>query len=325
MTSHNPYLKRRETLVIGKEATRGVAGTPTYAFRWLNKTLTTLPGIIENESGVGDDNRVNDSAIAVNHAEGTIGGKITNQQIAYMERWIMPVVTTTNNGDGTYTHEFTYSPTTEGVTYSVWDIRPSTTRLYKSCVLDNLELTAEAGESGAWVEASAAVKGWKHENVSPVTPSFDLTEKEFTNRHVKIYLADDEAGLSDLVNARVKARRWVLAREQTRPVDHSLGDGDTPEFDKSPFEAKGELVIKYRKTDYEEGYFSNKQHAMKVVIQDGDDKIEYIGTKVRFRELTDSDGRDEVVTQQISYIFEADYANGGHAIKVRVTNNMATI
>lgn len=325
MASVTPYIKRREAVVIGIEATRGVAATPAYAYRWMDKGLATKPGILENESGMGDDNRVNDSAIDTNHAEGPLGGKVTETGITYLERLMMTKVTTTNNGDGTYTHEFTYDPTVQAKTASIWDIRPSTTRLYKACVLDNLDIEVEAGENGAWVTSSAAVKGWKHEDVSAVTPAFDTSEKEFTSRHVKVYLADDEAGLADTTNARVKPRRWKLSRQQTKAVDHSLGDGDTPEFDKGAFEVNGETVIKYRKTDYEEGYFDNKVHAMKTVIENGDAKIEYIMTKVRFRELTDSDGRDDVVTQSINYVAEADHANGGHAIKVRVTNGLATI
>lgn len=325
MANVTPYIKRREAIVIGIEATRGTAATPAYAYRWMDKGLTTRPGILENESGMGDDNRVNDSAIDTNHAEGPLGGKVTETGITYLERLIMTKVTTTDNLDGTYTHEFEYDPTVEAKSASIWDVRPSTTRLYKSVLLDNLDIEVEAGENGAWLTSSAALKGWKHEDVAAITPAFEIGEKEFTSRHVRVYLADDVAGLADLTASRVKARRIKLARQQTKAVDHSVGDGDTPEFDKGPFEVNGEMVIKYRKTDFEEDYFANAVHAMKIVIENGDAKIEYTATKVRFRELTDSDGRDDVVTQAINFVCEADHANGGHAIKSAVTNSLAAI
>ena len=325
MTSVNPYLKRREAVVLARETTRGVMSTaPKYAFRWLSKGIATVPGIIENESAMGNDHRVNDSAIATNHAEGPLGGKVTEDGIAHLERAIMTKVTTTDNTDGTYTHDFEYDSTVESASYSIWDVRPSTTRLYKGCVFDNLELNIEAGENGGWLEATTAVKGWKHEDVTAVVPVF-VEEKEYTNRHVKLYLADDVAGLDDLTASRVKPRSVKLIRESTKTVDHSVGDGDQPEFDRGVFEAKGEMVVKYRKTDFEEGYFANKIHAMKLVCENDGAIVTYTATKVRFRELTDSDDKDAVVTQSISFYCESDADNGGHAIKSSVTNTLATL
>lgn len=325
MSTHNSYLKRREAIVIGIEATRGATATPSYTYRWLDKGLSTKPGILENESGVGDDYRVNDSAIDTNHAEGPLGGKVTETGITYLERLMMPKVTTVNNGNGTYTHNFEYDPNIEAKSASIWDVRPSGTRLYKSVVMDNLDVEVEAGENGAWVTSSSTLKGFKHQNVSAVTPALDVDELEFTSRHVKVYLADDSDGLADTATSRILVRRIKISRQQTKTVDHALGEGDTPEFDKGPFEATGEMVIKYRKTDFEDDFFSNAVHALRVVIENGDSSVEYIGTKVRFRELTDSDDRDAIVTQAITFAFEADHANGGHAIKSSVTNALATI
>lgn len=326
MTSVNPYLKRRELFVLALESTRGTASTGTrYTFPWLTKGITTMPGILENESGNGNDYRVNDSAIDVNHAEGPLGGKVTETNIAILERLMMTKVTTTDNEDGTYTHDFEYDSTVEPATATGWDVRPSTTRRYTALTPENLDIEVEAGENGGWLTASTALKGWKHTDVTPITPTDTGDDKEYTSRMVKVFLADDVAGLADETNSRVKARRIKISREQSKAADHSVGDGDTPEFDKGPFEAKGEMVVKYRKTDFEEDYFANAVHAMKVVVQNGDTKIEYTGTKVRFRELTDSDDRDTVVTQTISFYFESDHNNGGHAIKSSVTNTMEAI
>lgn len=323
MTTHSAYLKRREALVIGIEATRGVTAAQDYAFRWLSKGVKTIPGILENESAMGNDNRVNDSAIDVSHSEGPLSGKVTETGIGYLNRGLFTKVTTTEVTPGSkYKHHFEYDSTVEAKSFSFWDVRPSTTRLYKSMVLDNLELNVEAGESGAWLEVSTAVKGWKHEDVAAVTPVFEVDETEFTSRHVKLYLADDVAGLADLTASRVKARSIKLQLEQPKTVEHSVGDGDQPEFDKGPFEAKGEMVIRYKKTDFEEDYFANAVHAMKIVIENEGDIIEYLATKVRFRELTDSDDRDAVVTQQISFYCESDNTNGGHAIVCDLTNGV---
>lgn len=44
------------------------------------------------------------------------------------------------------------------------------------------------------------------------------------------------------------------------------------------------MTIKYRKTDYEGGFFTNRVHALKVVATNGTSKIEWLGTKVRLRD-----------------------------------------
>lgn len=328
MSSHSAYLKRREVLVIGIEATRGATAAQQYGYRWLTKGLASVPGILENESAMGDDNRVNDSTIDVWHSEGPIGGKVTEDGIGYLNRGIFTKVTSTavldedDEPTGMYLHHFEYDKTVEAASFHMWDVRPSTTRLFKSVVLDNLELSVEAGESGAWLEASTVAKGWKHSDVSAITPVF-VEEKEFTSRHVKVYLADDLAGLDNLVTSRVTPRSIKLTLEQSKTPDHSLGDGDAPEFDKGAFEAKGDMVIKYRKTDFEEDFFANQVHAMKIVIENSGTILSYTATKVRFRELTDSDDRDTVVTQQISFYCEADVDNDGHAIVADLTNTVA--
>jgi hypothetical protein len=321
MTAHNTYLKRREMLVLGIEATRGTIATQQYSYRWLTKDIKTIPGILENESGIGGDDGVNDSAIDVVSAEGPIGGKVTEDGIGYLNLGLLNKVTSSAPVGGLITHHFEYDKSIEPKSFSMWDVRPSNTRLFKSVVFDNLEISVEAGEKGAWLEANAVVKGWGHTIVTGVTPAF-IAEKEFTSRHVKVYLAADLAGLSNLTTSRVKARSIKLSMAQPQTADHSVGDGDTPEFDKGRREVKGEMVVKYRKTDFEDDYFNNAVHAMRISIQNGSTVLTYTATKVRFRELTDSGDKDTVVTQSISFYCEADDANNGHAIVSDLTNTI---
>lgn len=323
MPAFNPYKKRRELLVLGVEATRGVAATKQYAFRWLEKGIRFMPSILENESAMGTDTRVNDSAIDVGHSEGPISGKVTEDNVGYLLHGMFNKVTTVDNEDGTYTHTFERDPSVARKTLSIWDVRPSGTNLYKSCYLDNLNFNIEVGDSGAWFECSTAVKGWKHEDVTGFTPpAFIVGEKEFVSRMVEVRIADDEAGLTA---GKIKPRSIEFSMEETTTPDHYVGETDNdPEFDSAPQEAKGSMVVKYRSTDLEEDFFANKVHAMSITSTNGDAKIEIIGTKVRFRELTPSDGRDDTVSQTITYFFEADEANGGKDVTIKVTNNVAS-
>lgn len=319
MATFNSYKKRREAIVIGPESEPGVVATKQYAFRWLDKGLKPVPGIIENESAMGSDVKINDSAIDLWHSEGPLGGKVTEDGIGWLGTGMFNKVTTTEVGDQ-FKHVFSRDQTVARRTLSVWDVRPVSTRLYKSVYMDNLTVKVEVGEKGAWLEASTALKGWKHQDVTGITPVFKVGEKEFTSRQIEVFLADNVAGLAA---GKIKPKSITLQMEESTTVDHSIGEvNDDPEFDSAPAEAKGSMVIKYRKTDFEDDYFINKVHALKVVATNGTSKVEWLGTKVRFRELTDSDGRDDVVTQEISFYFEADAANAGKDIEMTVTNDV---
>lgn len=310
---------------MGIEATRGVTATRQYAYGWLTKTLRSIPGILENESAMGTDARVNDSAIDVWHSEGSLGGKVKEDGIGYLLHGVFNKVTTTDNEDGTYTHHFTRDQNAARKTFSIWDVRPSGTRLYKSMMMDNLNMNIEVGDSGAWLQSESAWKGWKHADVAAPTPAFVDDEKEYTSRMVKIFIANDIADIN-LSASRVKPRSITLELEETTTVDHYVGETDNdPELDSAPAEAKGSMVIKYRTTDYEDALFTNAKKALKIVVENGDTKIEIVGTKVRFREVTDSDDRDEVVTQTVSFYFEVDTANGGKDIEAFVTNTVASL
>lgn len=325
MATFNTYRKRREIVILGIEATRGVTSTDPYSYRWLTKGLKDVPSILENESAIGADARVNDSAIDVWHSEGPLGGKVTEGGIARLIHGMLNKVTTTDNGDGTFTHHFTRDPNAPRKTFTIWDLKPGGTRRYNSMTLDNLNLNVDVGDSGAWLESEVSAKGWKSVPVAAPTPAFDNTEKEYTSRMVKLFIADDIADI-DLSASRVKPRSITLELEEGTTVDHYVGETDNdPEFDSAPAEAKLSMVLKRRSTDYEEDLEANAIKAVKILIENGDTKIDVRGTRVRFREVTDSDGRDDIVTQTCSCYFEADTSNGGKDIEVFVTNHEASI
>lgn len=326
MSTHNSYKKRRELAVLSLETQPGVAATKKFTFGWLSKGLRSIPSVLENVSALGTDVLVNDSAIDVWHSEGPLGGKVTEDGFGLLANGMFNKITTVSNGDGTYTHTLERDPTVARKTFSFWDVRPANIRLFKSLYMDNLNLSIEVGDAGAWLECSTAFKGWKHQDIASLTPpAYVAGEKEFTSRQVKLLIASNSSGLSNEATAKVRPRSVELNFEETTTVDHYLGEStDDPEFDSSPAVVKGSMVIKYRKTDFEDDYFTNAVHAMSFSAINGTSKIEVIGTKVRFREVTDSDGRDDIVTQTVSFYFESDLANGGKDCVIKVTNALPT-
>ncbi|WP_134397414.1 hypothetical protein [Cryobacterium sp. TMT2-15-1] len=326
MSTHNSYKKRRELAVLSLETAPGVAATKKYTFGWLNKGLRSIPSIIENVSALGSDIMVNDSAIDVWHSEGPLGGKVTEDGFGLLANGMFNKITSISNGDSTYTHTLERDPSLPRKTFSFWDVRPANIRLFKSLYMDNLNLNIEVGDAGAWLECSTAFKGWKHQDIGSLTPpAYIAGEKEFTSRQVKLLIAANTAGLVNETTSKVRPRSVEFNFEESTTVDHYLGEvNDDPEFDSAPAVVKGSMVVKYRKTDFEDEYFTNAVHAMSFSAINGTSKIEVIGTKVRFREVTDSDGMDDTVIQTISFYFESDLANAGKDCVIKITNNLAT-
>lgn len=322
MTAISPYRKRQETLIIGYEPTPGTTATKQYSFRWKDsKGIRSIPGIVENDSSMGSGIKVNDSAIDVWHSEGTTGGKVTEDSLGYLIGNMLNKVTTTGSA-APYTHTFTRDQTVARRSSSIWDVRPQGTRLYNSCYFDNLDLSLEVTDKGAWFESKLSSKGWKHQDITAgtVTPAFIQGEKEFTSRQVQVYLADTVANLT---TGKIKPRKITLSFNEAVTVDHSIGEvNNDPEFTFAPQEVKGTMTIKYRSTDLETDYFNNAVHAMKIVATNGSSSITILGTKVRFRELKDSENANDTVTQDISFYFESDDTNGGQDVQVTIVNGI---
>ncbi|MHD0307493.1 hypothetical protein, partial [Rhodococcus erythropolis] len=108
-----------------------------------------------------------------------------------------------------------------------------------------------------------------------------------------------------------------------RPYPQHLGGDDNPVFDRGVFEAKGEFVIRYLSTDVEDDYLANAIKAMSIKMTNGATSLEFIATKVRFRELEKSSDRDEIVTQTVSFYCEFD-TTAGKAVQAVLKNPRAS-
>jgi len=330
MATFKAYKKRRELVAIGVEASPGVVAVNKQTVPWLSENVQTVPGRLENESGVGSNRRVNDSAIDVFHSEGPLGGKVSANIFAILAHGMLNKVVTVDNGDGTYTHTLTRDDNAERKSLSYWVKTLAGTRLFKSVYLDNLNVSVEAGENGGWLEFESALKGWRHEDVAdlvPVLPS-DFAKHEYVSRMVKVYLVDTVA---DLATAQpLRSRSLGVQLEETATPVHHTGipedDGtDGPEFDQAPQEAKASVVVTYRSDEYEQGMWSNKQYVSRVVAENGNEKIEITATKTKIVEGPKSDGRDDTVTQSLSLYYEDDWENGGQDVQIKITNTLASL
>lgn len=316
MATNDQYIGRREGVGLGIEGTPGVAVTPQVWLRWLDNDFQNRAAIIENESAMGVVDRVNDSEVANRWAEGTIGGKVTSEAVGFLLYGFFGGVTTGAPEDGVYPHSFTMSQSSVPSTLTVAKSNPVASKSHAGTVVDTLEITAE---TGGWVQVSTAMKG-RVGTSGTFTPAF-IDEKEFAAKHVTVKLGDSTASLAGADPLR--APRVTLNLERPSEAFNALGTSDTPEFDRGAFEARGELVLRYTDTQYEEQYLGGTRRAFEVTMANGDDSLSFTASKVKFTELEKSTDRDGVVTQTLSFYCQYDAAVG-RSIEGLLKNTRAT-
>jgi hypothetical protein len=198
-----------------------------------------------------------------------------------------------------YPHTFSNSQSSIPKTLTTALVSPLASKRHPYTTFDNLEITAEAG---GWVEVSSAVKA--RIGVTSSETVALASETEFTSKHVTLKVANTVGALA--ASTAVKASRVALTLERSSEAFFPLGTDDAPEFDRGPFAARGEFVVRLGDTQYEDDFLSNVSKATSITIANGNDKLTFTASKVRYRELEVTRDRDAVVTATIQFFCEFD-------------------
>ena len=319
MATSDQYIGRREAVGLGIEGTPGTAVAPQTWLRWMDNDIQIRADVQENESAIGVVDRVSDSDIVSKHIEGRLGGNIGSRSIGYLLLGMFGTVSTGTAVSGIYPNTFSTKQSSIPTTLTIATSSPLQSKRHAYGVVETFELDAPAGK---YVTVNALVKA-RIGATSTETVALP-TEENFTSRHISLYLADDVAGLSGAT--KLKAASYKLTAERQTEAFLPLGENSSVpavEFDAGSFEAKGELVVRLTDTQYETQFLANTVRAMKVVLANGNDSLEFTASKVRFRELEKSTDRDGVVTATLSYFCEFNTSTNASIVAV-LKNPVAT-
>jgi len=310
MATGDQHIGRQEAIGLGIEGEAGVAVAPQVWLRWLTHAIQNRTTVIENESAMGVVDRVNDSEVSARWSEGTVGGKVTSEAIGFLLLGLFGSVSTGAASGGIFPHTFSVKQSSVPTTQTMALVSPLLSERHPYAVFDNLELTAEAG---GWVEMSTAIKA-RIGAESSETVALSTTEKEFTSKHITVKLAENLAGLAGA--AVISASRISLIMERSSEPFNPLGTSDEPEFDKGPFEARGEFVIRLTDTQYEEDFLANARKALRIALTNDTTSLVFTASKVRYRELEKSRDRDGIVTVTVQYFCEFDTSTNSSIVPV---------
>lgn len=297
MATGNPYVGRLEGIGIGIEATPGTSVAPQTWMRWLDQSIQNKTLVAENESAIGVAHRVSDSAVVQKWAEGTIGGKVTATTVGYLLLGYYGSVSTGTASGGIYPHTFSASDSSVPTALTITHNTPLKKQRFSYGTIENLEFSAEAG---GWVQVSAGVKARPGVTSSDTVAFTD--EVEFTSKQITVKTAANTAGLGAATAMSIKSVKLQLERSSEK--FDSLGTDDTPEFDRLVREAKGEFVIRYTDTAYEDAFLANTAKALEIKLANGTTDLTFTAGQVRFRELEKSSDKDQIVTQTIQFFCE---------------------
>ncbi|MDR6794738.1 hypothetical protein J2W89_003920 [Pseudarthrobacter oxydans] len=250
---------------------------------------------------MGVVDRVNDSAVTHQWAEGTVGGKVTIDTIGVLLLGVFGTVTTGAASGGIYPHTFSVKQSSIPTTLTMARSTPLSAERFAYATVDTFELTAEAG---GYVQVSSAIKA--RVGVSSTETVAFTTEEEFTSKDIELKTAANTGALTGA--SAVNASSMKLSIERPSNAFVPLGTNNQPQFDRGNFEAKGEFVVRLTDTQLEADYLANTKKALSITLANGTKSLTFTASKVRYRELERSAGLDDVVTATVQFYCEFDTA-----------------
>lgn len=317
------FIGRRVSVGVGVESTRGTAVAPAYWYRHLSLEFGRKTTAIQNESAMGRVEKINDSAIVSQWAEGKLEGKVTDIGVGYLLANIFGSVSSeaASGETAVYEHTFSISQSQTPPTLTIARKDPNSDRRHGLGTLADLEISVEAGD---WVKVNATIMAKMGEDASN-TVAFQ-EENEFTSRNVVIKLADDEAGIASASPIAAKSFKVTINRNATT-YNSFTGSLDISNIFTGAYEITGEMVLIYDAADWEEKYYENTPQALDVFIENAQVDIGVVShpslritaPKVRVSEWSMSNDLDEVIEQTLSFTMELD-TTAGRAIQMVLTN-----
>lgn len=308
------FIGRRVSVGVGVETDRGTAVAPSYFYRHLSLDFARKTTAIQNESAMGRVEKINDSAIVSQWAEGKLEGKVTDTGIGYLLANIFGQVSSAaaSGQTGAFDHSFSIGQSQTPPTLTIARKDPNTDRRHALGTLADLEISVEAGD---WVKVNATIMA-KMGEVATNVVSF-LEENEFTSRNVVIKMADDEAGLASASPIAAKSFKITINRNATT-YSSFTGSLDISNIFTGAYELTGEMVLIYDTTDFEDKYYNNTAQALEVTIENAQvdigtsthPSLKFKAPKVRVSEWSQSNDLDNVIEQTLSFSIEFDTTQG---------------
>lgn len=254
---------RKISVGLGRETTRGTSVAPSYWVRHLDLDFLNKKEKIMNESAMGVLDKYSGAEIVKEFAQGKLGGKITDKTFGLILASMFGATPTSvqRGATGVYDHTYAQSQSNTGVSLTLTRKDGNTNKRYPLAVLNSLEVECVVGD---WIKFSAdyiSKKGVTGSDTVAYT-----AENEFVPKHATVKMDVNTAGLSGATAIPVKS--FKLSMERSVEPYYAFGSNDPAEIFNQEFEVKGDMVLRYTDTTYEDLWANNTNQAVLLDILD---------------------------------------------------------
>lgn len=307
------YSGRLVKVGIGKESSRGAGVAPAVWVPFTSFSADDKAVQARAESGVGELIDVNESLVTTLHAEGDLEGEVRDESIGYILYNLLGTLNTT--GSDPYTHAFSLNNTNSPNSLALVVADPNTTEMYRLCMVDSLEMSAELDEL---IKMTASFKA-KTAVSSSATASY-TAENKFSKKHLSVKVAANLAGLSAATALSLKSLTYTISKNVV--ADDVLGTVEPEDFLATQLMIEGEITLNYEDETWKNYMLNGTKRAMEIKLQNTD--VDLGGSvnpsltiqmpNVEFYDWEPNYALDEIVSQSLSFKALADLSGGNEAI-----------
>jgi hypothetical protein len=258
-------LGRTQAVGLGKES---VAGTAVAATKWIphqELTVEDAKETITDNSAFGTRFDILAVDTSQEWAEGNLNGIIYDRSFGLIAHAALGSVSTGNHAtaSGVKVHTFTTANTLPTYTLSKKDGNESVRHAYG--MLNQLEISVEAGGYASFTSSWMTRKGADVSNTVSLS-----AENRFAPRHVKVYVADDVAGLDSADPSPFTSLTFTYNNNLI--TDPTLGSID-PTFYPGTVNTSISFSKLYLNTDFKDLVFGTSAKALRIAMINDDIEI----------------------------------------------------
>lgn len=305
------------------EATRGQKATIAYWMPWTDNTFTDKANV-ESEAGVVDTLMDSiGSEVTKQRAEGTIGGQVYPNGIGFFLKALLGAVATVAKAPA-HEHTFTLLESNTHPTLTIGTSSPLGSSSYPLAMIESMDFNAEVGGK---LTVSVKMRSKKGESVSHTVQYQD--EKGFVANMLKVYLADNVAGLNSAQNICLQSITLSISKE-IKDIE-CLSSVDPIDYINAGVKIEWSMEMIFENNTYKDLFLNGTPKAFRMLAEDTKHPIN--GThkntlqvdlsKVQFTDWTPAYTIDDITKQSVKFKGHYDVKTR-KAIEIKLKNTQAS-
>lgn len=310
------YIGRLLDVGVGRETTRGVGVSPTYAVPHITFSYDDKVTKARSQAGMSSIQDSVEAYVTTKYGQGDLEGELRTHSFGLFLYAMLGTAAVAGPTDSAYTHSFTLANTNTHQSLSLLTQDSNTTELYKLVMLDSLEINAELDEL---VKFSASFMGKLGTGSTATMPAY-IAEPRFTKKHLRLKLAANLAGIAAASAISVKSLRLTISKNVV--LDDVLGTAEPEDILNRQISIEGEVTLNYEAETYKNYMRDNTFRAMEIAFINTDSTIG-AGTNpsltirlpyVDFFDWEPDYALEDIVTQTFSFKANRDISGGNNMI-----------